>query len=102
MMVPPSTFLAFLRSLLWQTSVAVDSPTPKEIAMLRVQAPFPACAIAKTEAAYPVISPLQPALSYFQTHSDFRDRCFEQLQIQQRDTILSGIERLAIDQQTSD
>ena len=102
MMVLPPISLPFRRSLLWQTSVAVDSLTPKEIAMLRVQAPFRACAIAKAESAYPVISPLQQALSYFQTHSDFRDRCFEQLQIQQRDNILSEIERLAIDQQTSD
>jgi hypothetical protein len=69
-----------------------------DLAMLRLQAPFPTAAIAKAESAYPVISPLQQALRYFQSHPEFRDHCFEQLQIQQRDSVLNGIKLLAIEQ----
>lgn len=68
-----------------------------DLAMLRVQAPFPRSAVTKAEAAYPVIMPLQRALIYFQAHPDFRDRCFDQLQIQQPEFILMGIDRLALD-----
>lgn len=65
-----------------------------DLAMLRVQAPFPSTAIVKAEAAYPVIAPLQRALKHFQSHLGVRDRCFEHLQIQQSDLILRGLEML--------
>jgi hypothetical protein len=68
-----------------------------DLAMLRVQAPFPPIAITKAEAAYPVIAPLQRSLKFWQSQPDFRDRCFEYLQIQQSDLILRGLKMLAVE-----
>ena len=68
-----------------------------DLAMLRVQSPFPTTAITKAEAAYPVIVPLQRALQHFQSYPDVRDRCFEHLQIQQSDLILEGLDRLTVE-----
>ena len=68
-----------------------------DLAALRQQAPFPAVAIAKAEAAYPVMAPLQQALFRFHTNLDFCNRAFEMLQIQHPELILTGLQLLSAD-----
>ena len=89
---------AIAEKLLANSDRGADSSTFSrdliDLAMLRVQSHFPPIALTKAEAAYPVIAPLQRALSYWQAHPAFRDRCFEHLQIQQSDLILRGLEIL--------
>ncbi len=68
-----------------------------DLAMLRIQAPFSPAAVEKAEAVYPVLSPLQQALSRFQADPIFRDRCFGALQIQQSELILTGLQLLTAD-----
>ncbi|WP_133493148.1 hypothetical protein [Alcanivorax sp. 24] len=55
-------------------------------------------AVAKAEAAYPVLEPLRKALGKFQTSEDYRRKCFDALEIRDRSMILDGIDLLAADQ----
>lgn len=63
-----------------------------DLALLRLQSPWPSQAILKAEAAYPVILPLQRSLTYFQDHPDFQRRCFQALQVRRPEMVLQGIE----------
>ncbi|MEM8640457.1 MAG: nucleotidyl transferase AbiEii/AbiGii toxin family protein [Cyanobacteria bacterium P01_G01_bin.54] len=52
-----------------------------DLAMLRSYFQLPEGAIAKAEAAYEVLPPLKIAIRRFQARPDYRERCYDQLQI---------------------
>jgi Nucleotidyl transferase AbiEii toxin, Type IV TA system len=70
-----------------------------DLAFLRNTQPVPALAIEKAEAAYQVIAPLQSALTRFQTDSELRWRCYENLAINQsfQSQLIDGVDLLAMD-----
>jgi hypothetical protein len=68
-----------------------------DLAMIRLQAPFPEAAIAKAEAAYPVIEPLKRAILQFQANPDYRDRCYQMLQVRSPRQTVDGLDQLALD-----
>jgi hypothetical protein len=53
-----------------------------DLAMLRYQDAFPLEAIAKAEAAYPVLEPLRRSLAWFESRPAYRERCYQLLQVQ--------------------
>ena len=58
---------------------------------------LPTRAIQKAETAYPVISPLKEALKKFQNLEGYQDKCFNALQIEDRELVLKGIDFLVKD-----
>jgi hypothetical protein len=68
-----------------------------DLAMLRSQGEIQAEAIAKAEAAYPVIEPLRRSIDWFQARPDYRSRCYEQLQVRDARPIEAGLILLADD-----
>jgi hypothetical protein len=68
-----------------------------DLAMLRSQGELPAEAIAKAEAAYPVIEPLRRSIVWFQDRPDYRSRCYDQLQVLDPGPIEAGLILLAED-----
>ena len=72
-----------------------------DLAMLRVQSPFPTSAIDKAEAAYPVLLPLQRALTYLESHPEFRDRALEQLQVRPLAPVSQGLNLLMAEYRTN-
>lgn len=80
----------------WADS-AIESRDLIDLAVLRQEAPLPAAAIAKAEAAYPVIKPLQQAIDKFLNQASYREKCFAALQITDRDRILKGVQLLQQD-----
>jgi hypothetical protein len=68
-----------------------------DLAMLRSQGELPAEAIAKAEAAYPVIEPLRRSIVWFQDRPDYRARCYDQLQVLDPGPIEAGLILLAED-----
>ncbi|PSB58586.1 hypothetical protein [Chamaesiphon polymorphus] len=66
---------------------------------MRNSTPIPPLAIEKAEAAYGVMSPLNAALTKFQTDADLRFHCYENLSISEtfRSKLIDGIDLLAID-----
>ena len=70
-----------------------------DLAVLRFHFTIPQSAIDKAENAYEVIRPLTEAIENFQNQPDFRDRCFDALQIDrfQLPRIIDGIDLLAED-----
>ncbi|NEO86103.1 MAG: nucleotidyl transferase AbiEii/AbiGii toxin family protein [Spirulina sp. SIO3F2] len=60
-----------------------------DLAMLTVHHSLPEVAIAKAEKAYEVIRPLRVAIERFQARPDYRDRCYEGLQI--RDVVIPRV-----------
>lgn len=72
-----------------------------DLAMLRYQDAFSPEAIAKAEAAYPVLEPLQRSLAGFASRPAYRERCYQLLQVQAIAQIEAGLgylrQELAID-----
>jgi len=68
-----------------------------DLAVLRLQAPFPEQAIAKAEAAYPVIEPLQRSIVRFQANPDDRQHCYQLLQVRSPRQVSDGLDHLALD-----
>jgi hypothetical protein len=68
-----------------------------DLAMLRGQGELPAEAIAKAEAAYPVIEPLRRSIAWFQDRPSYRSRCYDQLQVLNPGPIEAGLTLLAED-----
>jgi len=66
-----------------------------DLAVLRLQNKIPDVAVAKAEAAYPVKSPLQEAVSKFQGSAKHRRKCFAALEIKKTSLIIDGIDLLA-------
>lgn len=75
---------------------STDSRDLIDLAILKLRTPFPLAAIAKAEAAYRCIAPLQRAIQNFQLKPDYRGRCYERLGIQSPVDIIDGLDRLAI------
>lgn len=65
--------------------------------MLRLAAPLPLAALTKAEAAYPVRIPLQRAIEQFQQESDYPQRCFNALQVQEAQRVIEGVALLQAD-----
>jgi len=65
--------------------------------MIRLHQPIPGAALAKAEAAYPVIEPLRQAIADFQQTPDYRDRCYDALAITQPKQVIDGLDCLAAD-----
>jgi len=73
-----------------------------DLSVLRLQAEIPQTSIDKAEAAYPVIKPLKKAINFFQTRSEYRNRCFSTLMVRNTISVLKGIALLASDFGISD
>jgi hypothetical protein len=80
----------------WNDS-ALESRDLIDLAMQRLNSPIPQAAIEKAEAAYPVIAPLKKAISFFQSHPNYRDKCFTALAIREPSKIIDGIDLMAVD-----
>lgn len=70
-----------------------------DLAILRLDAKIPCCAIEKAEKAYEVIRPLKVAIERFQQRESYREQCFLSLQIEELNfsKIIDGIDLLAND-----
>jgi hypothetical protein len=67
-----------------------------DLAMLRFHTDIPAAAIAKAEAAYPVLQPLKRAIAQFQAKPDYRERCYQMLAVRSPHKVIHGIDQLAL------
>jgi Nucleotidyl transferase AbiEii toxin, Type IV TA system len=76
---------------------SVESRDLIDLAVLRLQAQFSESPFKKANEAYDVRGPLVKALNKFLARSKYRNKCFSALQIENRSTIMSGIELLASD-----
>lgn len=77
----------------------VESRDLVDLAVLRLQSPVPQIAVEKAENAYEVLRPLEKAIQRFQERSDYREKCFLNLQIGQSQVpkIIDGVDLLACD-----
>ena len=66
-----------------------------DLSILKQKTAFPDEAIAKAEAAYPTIEPLRRSLKAFQAKPDYRQQCYEKLEIASPSTIVDGLDSLA-------
>jgi Nucleotidyl transferase AbiEii toxin, Type IV TA system len=66
-----------------------------DLAMLRVHGDIPVVAIAKAEAAYPVLEPLKRAIANFQVKPEYRERCYQTLAVRSPQAVIDGIDQLA-------
>ncbi|BAY00823.1 nucleotidyl transferase AbiEii/AbiGii toxin family protein [Anabaena sp. CCAP 1446/1C] len=80
----------------WNDS-SVESRDLIDLAIQRLNSPIPQAAIEKAESAYPVIEPLKKAISFFQNHPNYRDKCFTALGIAEPSKIIDGIDLMAAD-----
>ncbi|MDQ2078481.1 nucleotidyl transferase AbiEii/AbiGii toxin family protein [Marinimicrobium sp. ABcell2] len=76
---------------------SIESRDLIDLAVLRHHGPLPKKAILKAESAYPVIPELKKALRKFLDNRQYRDKCFNALEIENRSHILSGVHLLAND-----
>jgi hypothetical protein len=76
---------------------SVESRDLIDLAMLRLHSPIPESAITKATDAYPVIGPLQRAITTFQNKPDYRERCYQSLQVRSPQMIADGLDQLASD-----
>ncbi|KYC37598.1 hypothetical protein WA1_39710 [Scytonema hofmannii PCC 7110] len=77
----------------------VESRDLIDLAVLRLQSPIPQPSIDKAEEAYEVIRPLKKALERFQQRPDYRQTCFEGLQVDESQIpkIIDGVDLLSMD-----
>ncbi len=68
-----------------------------DLSVVRRHQPLPTAALAKAEAAYAVIEPLQQAIVAFQQAPDYRYSCYDALSITYPQIIIDGLDRLASD-----
>ena len=70
-----------------------------DLAVLRLQSPIPQSSIDKAEKAYDGILPLKKAIERFQERPDFRQKCFQGLQVDaaQIPKIIDGVDLLSTD-----
>ena len=68
-----------------------------DLSLYRNSAPIPPEAIAKADIIYPVIEPLIEAISNFQSQPNYRDNCYQQLQIDNPVIVIDGLDLLAQD-----
>lgn len=70
---------------------SIESRDLIDLAVMRSVTEIPNYAIEKAENAYPVIDPLKKALDKFQNSTNYREKCFEALQIKDPVHILKGL-----------
>ena len=70
-----------------------------DLAVLRLQSPLPSSSIDKAEKAYEVIRPLKKAIERFQERPNYRQECFQGLQIDEAQIpkIIDGVDLLSTD-----
>jgi hypothetical protein len=70
-----------------------------DLAVLRLQSQIPQSSIDKAENTYEVIRPLKKAIELFQQRPDYRQKCFQGLQVAQDHIpkIIDGLDLLSID-----
>ena len=66
-----------------------------DLSLYRNSDPIPPEAIEKAEIIYPVIEPLIEAITNFQSQPDYRNDCYQQLQIDNPVIVIDGIDLLA-------
>lgn len=78
---------------------SVESRDLIDLAILRLQSPIFQEAIEKAEKAYEVMRPLREAVRRFQERTDYRERCFSHLQIDEAQIprMIDGVDLLASD-----
>ncbi|MDQ2078479.1 nucleotidyl transferase AbiEii/AbiGii toxin family protein [Marinimicrobium sp. ABcell2] len=76
---------------------SIESRDSIDLAVLRHHGPLPQEAILKAESAYPVTPELKKALRKFLENRQYRDKCFNALEIENRNHVLSGVHLLAND-----
>jgi hypothetical protein len=78
---------------------SIESRDLIDLAVLRLQSPIPQSAIEKAERAYEVIRPLKKAIELFQKRDEYRQKCYEGLQINQSwiPKIIDGVDLLSSD-----
>ncbi len=78
---------------------SVESRDLIDLAVLRLQSPIPQSAIEKAEKAYEVIRPLKKAIELFQEKPEYRQKCFQGLQVKEAwiPNIIDGIDLLSLD-----
>lgn len=76
---------------------AVESRDLIDLAVLRLQSPIPQSAIDKAEKTYEVIRPLKRAIELFQSKPEYRQKCYQGLQVTPNwiPKIIDGIDLLA-------
>ncbi|OKH29654.1 hypothetical protein NIES2101_43195 [Calothrix sp. HK-06] len=76
---------------------SIESRDLIDLAVLRLQSPIPQSAIDKAEKAYEVIRPLKRAIELFQEKPEYRQKCYQGLQVNQNwiPKIIDGIDLLA-------
>lgn len=79
------------------SDAAIKSRDLIDLAIMRTWGEIEDRSIQKAEAAYPVISPLIKAIDKFQNSEIYRDKCFNALQIENREQVLSGVNLLSQD-----
>ncbi len=68
-----------------------------DLAVMRNSRKLLTRAIEKAETAYPVISPLKQAIAKFKNSQDYQDKCFNALQIENRELVINGVNLLEKD-----
>jgi len=68
-----------------------------DLSVQRLAAPFPEEAIAKAQSVYPAIKHLKKSIQHFQENPDYRQECFEILEVSHPPQIINGIDLLASD-----
>lgn len=83
---------------------AVESRDLIDLAFLRLQSSIPKSAIDKAENSYEIMQPLKRAIELFQENTEYRQKCFQGLQITSSwiPKIIDGIDLLASDVGLSD
>lgn len=75
----------------------IESRDLIDLAVMRESRKLLTKAVEKAETAYPVISPLKQAIAKFQNSQAYQDKCFNALQIEDRELVLNGVNMLAND-----
>ncbi len=75
----------------------VESRDLIDLSILRLQREFPTNSIEKAESAYPVLKPLEKAIRFFQSDTEYRNRCFSSLLVKNRADVIDGLDLLAGD-----
>jgi predicted nucleotidyltransferase component of viral defense system len=76
---------------------SIESRDIIDLAMLRQKSIISQEAYDKAENAYPTLEPLKKAIKNFQTKADYREKCFQALQVKSRSRVVDGIDLLATD-----
>lgn len=76
---------------------SIESRDIIDLSILRLKSQISDDAISKAESAYPTIEPLKKAIKNFQINADYREKCFNALEVKSPSQIIDGIDLLASD-----